>query len=42
MDSFRPVISKSREYAVSTLPGIKKSFHAIQVDVEEQVPAYPP
>jgi hypothetical protein len=42
MNSFRPLISKSREYAVSTMQGIETGFRAIQVDVEEQVPVYPP
>jgi hypothetical protein len=42
MDSFHPLISKSREYALSTLQGIETGFRAIQVDVEEKVPVYPP
>ncbi len=41
MDSFQPLIAKSREYALSTLQGIEKGFRSIQVDVEEQVPVYP-
>jgi hypothetical protein len=41
MDSFQPIIAKSREYALSTLQGIEKGFRSIQVDVEEQVPVYP-
>jgi hypothetical protein len=41
-DSFRPLISESREYALSSLQEIEKWFPAIPVDAEEQMPVCPP